>query len=120
MLFLIALLPGGLVGTFAVMSVMGKAQWRQDALKIFAMSLIPAVPLGLLRMEWFPWPHWRDAVYVSGVPGLVFAVLQVWIVIKLLRQWWGEPDEYIPWWPPFVLVLQWLLLAGCIRHILTP
>jgi hypothetical protein len=115
---LIALLPGGLVGMAAVYAVMGRENWRRDALKIVGMSLVPAGLLGLLRLEQWPWPEMRDAVYVSGLLGLIFGLLHVWALVKLLRQWWGEPDECVPWWPPAALWLQIVMLAGAAIRML--
>jgi hypothetical protein len=117
---LIALLPGGLVGMAAVYAVMGRENWRRDALKIVGMSLVPAVLLGLLRLEQWPWPDMRDAVYVSGLLGLIFGLLHVWALVKLLRQWWGEPDECVPWWPPAALCLQIVMLTGAVIRLLEP
>ena len=110
-LLLIALLPGGLAGMAAVYAVMGKEDWRHDALYIVGASFVLALVLVMLRQAWFPWPDARDSVYVSGLPGLVFGLLQLWATIKLLRQWWGEPDECVPWWPPGALLVQTALLA---------
>jgi len=105
-LLAVALLPGGMVGMFTVYSIMGTTQWRRDATIIVAGSLIPAALLVALRVESFPWAHLHDSVYVSGLTGLIFALLQCWAMIKLLREWWGEPDECVGWWPPFALCPQ--------------
>lgn len=119
-LVLIALLPGGIVGLATVYAVMGKESWRRDALRIVGLSLAPAGLLGLLRLESFPWPDMRDAIYTSGLLGLIFGLLQIWALIKLLRQWWGEPDECVPWWPPAAFCLQALLLVGAGIRLLAP
>src|SRR5260221_10832582 len=37
----LAVLPGGIVGTLAVYAVLGKEHWRRDAFYIVGMSLIP-------------------------------------------------------------------------------
>jgi len=118
-LLLIALLPGGLVGTVAVYAVMGKDNWRRDAVWIIGLSVPPALLLALLRADWFPWPQLGDTVYLSGLLGMIFALLQIWALVKLLRQWWGEPEECVPWWPPAALCLQVLLLAACVVRILS-
>lgn len=119
-LLLIAILPGGLVGTATVYAVMGKEHWRKDALWIVTFSFLPALLLMLFRAAWFPWPHYRDAIYLSGLMGLIFGMLQLWALIKLLREWWGEPDECVPWWPPAAFWLQLLLLWVVIVRILDP
>ncbi|MCY3017811.1 MAG: hypothetical protein NTW87_02100 [Planctomycetota bacterium] len=117
---LIALLPGGLVGTAAVYAIMGKENWRHDALRIVGVSMVPAGLLALLRAEGFPWPELREGVYGSATLGLIFGLLHVWAMIKLLRQWWGEPDECVPWWPPAALCLQVLILFGAAVLLLEP
>jgi len=119
-LALIALLPGGLVGMAAVYAVMGQENWRGDAFRIVGMSLVPAALLWLLRLGSLPWPELRDAVYVSGLLGLIFGLLQVWAMLKLLRQWWGEPDECVPWWPPAAYCMQLLLLICSALRLLEP
>jgi hypothetical protein len=40
-------------------------------------------------------------------------------MIKLLREWWGEPDECVPWWPPLALWMQGLLAWAIAYRILT-
>lgn len=117
---LLAILPGGLVGMASVYAIMGKERWRSEALRIVGVSLAPAGLLGLLRVEGFPWPEMRDSVYVSALFGLIFGLLHVWALIKLLRQWWGEPDECVPWWPPLALCLQVLLLIAVVFRLLAP
>ena len=118
-LLLIALLPGGLVGSFVVYTIMGKEDWRRDAISIMGFSLIPLLLLMLLRASWFPWPEFLDAIYISGLIGLIFALLQVWLMIKLLREWWGEPDECVPWWPPMALCMQAILTWAIAYRLLT-
>lgn len=111
-LLLIAILPGGLVGSVVVYTVMGKSQWRQSCLRILALSMIPALALAAMRIKGFPHPEWRDALYIGGVLGLAFGVLQIWISIKILREYFGEPDVCVPWWPPAALVLQFGMLVA--------
>ena len=114
-MLLLALLPGGLVGTVAVYALVGKEKWRSDALLMVGLSAVPALLLLLLRAGFFPWPELRDTVFLSGTLGLAFGLLQVCALVKLLREWWGEPEECVAWWPPLALCLQMLLLgaAGC-------
>jgi hypothetical protein len=57
---------------------------------------------------------------VSGLLGLIFGLLHVWALVKLLRQWWGESDECVPWWPPAALWLQIVMLAGAAIRMLEP
>ena len=114
----LALLPGGLAGTAAVYVIMGKEGSRRDALRIVGLALIPALLLALLRVS--PWHELHDAVYVSGLLGLVFGLLHVWALVKLLRQWWGEPEECVPWWPPAALCLQCVVLAGVAVRLMEP
>ena len=116
-LVLLALLPGGLVGTFTVLAVMGKENWRRDAYWIIGISLPFALLLLLLRASFFPWPQWADMLYVSGTIGLIFGILQAWAMIKLLREWWGEPDECVAWWPPLALWCQVLMLSAVLYRI---
>jgi sulfite exporter TauE/SafE len=116
-LLLIAILPGGLVGSVVVYTVMGKALWRASALKILGLSMIPALALAAMRVKGFPHPEWRDALYIGGVLGLTFGVLQIWIAIKLVREYFGEPDVCVPWWPPAALVLQFGLLTATLYAI---
>lgn len=117
-LLLIAILPGGLVGSVVVFAVMGKERWRQSALRILGLSLIPAAMLAIMRHPGFPHKEWRDALYVGGVLGLTFGVLQLWICIKLVREYFGEPDICVPWWPPTALWLQTGLLFACLTVLL--
>ena len=105
-LILLALIPGGFVATFMLYSIMGTSEWRRESVLILGLSLIPALTLFGFRARTFPWPAWRDSIFVSGAFGLAFAVLQGWVTLKLLRQWWGEPEECVPWWPPLALILQ--------------
>jgi hypothetical protein len=116
-MILVALLPGGMVGMFTLYAIMGKENWRRDSLLIIGLSLLPAIFLIVLREPDFPWPQARDAIWVSGLCGLVFAMLQIWALIKLLRQWWGEPEECVPWWPPLTLWLQSALLVTALLRI---
>lgn len=111
-LLLIALLPGGLVGSVVAYAIMGKEGWRRSTLYIVGLSLIPALMLGVLRYRGFPHPEWRDAIYIGGVIGLTFGVLQLWICTKLLREYFGEPDVCVPWWPPLSLWIQTAMLVG--------
>ena len=85
-----------------------------------AMMFPTAAPMILVfaRTMDFPWPHLRDAIYFSGLVGLIFALLQVWVLIKLLREWWGEPDECVAWWPPLALCMQLSLLMAATGRIL--
>jgi len=117
-LLLVALLPGGLVGTFVVYAIMGKENWRRDAFAIVGASLVPGLLLLLLRADFFPWPQARDAIYISGLLGLIFGMMQCWALVKLLREWWGEPEECVAWWPPLALWAQGALLAGCALRVL--
>jgi hypothetical protein len=117
-LTLIALLPGGLVGMAAIYAVMGREHWRRDGLHIVGVSLVPGMLLAVLRAPALPWPELRDTVYVSGLIGLVFGLLHVWVLIKLLREWWGEPDECVAWWPPLALWGQVGMLVGAIVRML--
>lgn len=117
-LLLIAILPGGLVGSVVVFAVMGKERWRQSALRILGLSLVPAAMLALMRHPGFPHKEWRDALYVGGVLGLTFGVLQLWICIKIVREYFGEPDICVPWWPPTALWLQTGLLIACCSVLL--
>jgi hypothetical protein len=96
---------------------MGHANWRRDALLIVGLSLVPALLMMVSRWDDFPWPGLRDAIYFSGLLGLVFGLLQCWVLIKLLREWWGEPDECVAWWPPLALLLQCSLLLGAMVRI---
>lgn len=112
-LLLIALLPGGIVGSVVAYAVMGKERWRQSSLRILGLSLLPAAMLALMRFPGFPHKEWRDALYIGGVLGLTFGVLQLWISIKLVREYFGEPDICVPWWPPTALWLQTGLLTAC-------
>jgi len=109
-LLLIALLPGGLVASFTVYAIMGKGNWRRDSVFVLGLASLPSALLLSARTEHFPWPELSDAIYFSGLLGLIFGMLHLWILIKLLRQWWGEPDECVPFWPPLALLLQWALL----------
>ena len=116
-LALLALLPGGLVGTFVVIAVMGKDHWRRDAFWIIGLSVPFALALFLIRASFFPWPQFADALYISGSIGLIFGILQLWALIKLLREWWGEPDECVAWWPPLALWCQLLCLSAVLYRI---
>jgi len=117
-LLLIALLPGGIVGSVVAYAIMGKERWRQSALRILGLSLIPAAMLAVMRYSGFPHKEWRDALYIGGVLGLTFGVLQLWICTKLVREYFGEPDICVPWWPPTALWLQTGLLVACLTVLL--
>lgn len=117
-LLLIALLPGGLVGTAAVVMAMGKKNWRSDAIRIVDTSMVPAIALAWISSPYFPLPQLADHLFVSGVLGLAFLILQWWATIKLLREAWGEPEKNIPWWPPLALWTQGALLFGSLCLIL--
>ncbi|HEY3323263.1 MAG TPA: hypothetical protein VGP72_22605 [Planctomycetota bacterium] len=119
-LVLLALLPGGLVGTFTVYAIMGKERWRRDALTIVEISVLPGLLLLSLRAPFLPWPQLRDTVYFSGLLGLIFGLLQIWAAVKLLREWLGEPDECVPWWPPLALCLQLLATVALGMWLLGP
>ncbi len=118
MLLLLAFLPGGLAGTLVVYTVMGRGKWRRDALWIFAASFVPALLLLGMRAVSFSGPELREATIFGGTLGLVFGLLQIWILIKLLREWWGEPDECVAWWPPAALNLQMLALCACVYRLM--
>ena len=118
LLVLALIVPGGLVGTFVIVAIMGKENWRRDAYWIVGLSLPFVLLLFLLRASFFPWPEWKDHLYISGTLGLIVGLLQVWAMIKLLREWWGEPDECIGWWPPLALGCQALCLAAAAWRIL--
>jgi hypothetical protein len=113
-LLLVALLPGGLLGTAAVALLVGRKNWRRDAIGIQFVSLLPAFPLGLLSWSGFPWPWVADDLFLNGTLGLTFALLQLWATLKLLREAWGEPEQKVPWWPPLALWAQTLLLADLV------
>ena len=115
----VALLPGGMVGMFTIYSIMGTSHWRRDASIIVGGSLIPAACLVALRFDSFPWAHLHDSVYVSGLIGMIFALLQCWASIKLLREWWGEPDECVAWWPPIALCMQVAVLCIAAHLVLS-
>jgi len=115
-LLVLAILPGGLVGTAAVVLIMGRKDWRRDAIHIVGVSLIPG---GLLA--WFCSPSSpverlafapRISDAILEALGILFACLHVWALVKLLREAWGEPEDKVPWWPPLALVLQTLLLVA--------
>jgi hypothetical protein len=118
LLLVIAVLPGGLVGSVLLYTVIGKEHWRASSLGILVLALIPAFALILLRMPWFPHPELRDALYAGGVAGLSFGVLQFWICIKILREYIGEPDVCVPWWPPLAWWFQAGMLALSIHALL--
>ncbi|HYF50692.1 MAG TPA: hypothetical protein VEJ63_14865 [Planctomycetota bacterium] len=108
-----AVLPGGLIAAFTVPLLMGKEGWRQDALKIFLLSLIPIAFLALLRLTEHAWLPAPADFWISAIFGLTFSMLQAWLTIKLLREGLGEPEECVPWWPPLAWLGQVLgLLLG--------
>lgn len=111
---LVALLPGGLLGTAAVTMIMGKKQWRRDAILIFGLSLLPGWTLAWMCAVDFPFPELAGNIFVHGTLGISFAVLQLWAGIKLLREGWGEPVENVPWWPPLAVWLELVMLAELI------
>jgi hypothetical protein len=119
-LLLIALLPGGLIGTAAVAVLVGRKQWRRDAAYIQFVALVPALPLGLLTWSGFPWPWIADNLWLNGTLGLTFALLQFWATLKLLREAWGEPEQKVPWWPPLALFVQTLLFADIVLALGRP
>lgn len=117
-LVLVALLPGGLVGTTAVVLAMGKQNWRRDAAYIVDASLVLALALAWLSSPYFPLAELSDNLFVSGTLGLGFALFQFWATLKLLRESLGEPEAKVPWWPPLALWLQGALLFGSLLFIL--
>ena len=105
-----AVLPGGLVATFTVPLLMGKERWREDALRIFLISLIPLFGLVVLHVTGEELLHELLFFWISALVGLTFSILQVWLGIKLLREALGEPEECVAWWPPLAFCAQIALL----------
>jgi len=101
-----AILPGGLVGALTIPLLMGKSRWREDALKIFLLSLIPLLLLALLHWTEHAWLSTPLDFWFSAIIGLTFSMLQAWLTVKLLREGLGEPEECVPWWPPLALCAQ--------------
>lgn len=110
-LLLVALLPGGLVGSAAVVLAMGKGHWRRDATSIVGLSYSVGAVLLWYSSRFFPLPQFAHDFYVSGVLGIAFGLLNLWATIKLLRELWGEPMAKVPWHPPLALWLQGLQLG---------
>lgn len=117
-LVLVALLPGGLVGSAAVVLAMGKAHWRRDAISIVAASLPVLWLLLWMRSSYFPLPQVAWNFYITGVFGIAFGLLHLWATVKLLREYWGEPLKKVPWYPPQALWLQSLLLGAGVYWLL--
>lgn len=117
-LVLIALLPGGLVGSAAVVLAMGKAHWRRDAVAIVGASLPVLLLLLWMQSNYFPIQKIAVNFYVNGVFGIAFGLLHLWATIKLLREYWGEPLQKVPWYPPQALWLQILLLGAEVYWLL--
>ena len=117
-LILVALLPGGLVGAAAVALVLGKKDWRRDALYIQFAAVPLCAVLGVLCWPAFPWPALADSIFLTGTLGLTCGLLHLWTLLKLLRQAWGEPPAKAPWWPPSALWIQTLVLADIFYIIL--
>ena len=121
-LLLIAILPGGLVGSVAVLSLLGKENWRSNAVTIFEFSLIPA--LGLIWMDL----HFHPVVVPAFIQpahvelemffGLTGAFMHFWITLKYLKQYWSEPDERLPMWPPAIWWAQIAQVGGLLYYFL--
>lgn len=118
LLILIALLPGGLVAAVGAAACMGKGHWRRDATALVTTSLALALVLAWHVSPYFPVPHASENLAFSAVLGLTFGLLQLWALVKLLREYWGEPPVQVPMRPPFALGLQVLLLALGLAWIL--
>ncbi|MBI3831174.1 MAG: hypothetical protein HY291_16770 [Planctomycetes bacterium] len=118
-LVILALLPGGLVGSAAVLIVMGKEGWRRDAFSIVGLSLVIGVLLVWYSSTYFPFSALANNFYISGVLGITFALTQLWATIKLLREYWGEPIHKVPWYPPLALFLQTSVLAFLVYALLS-
>ncbi|MCW8133986.1 MAG: hypothetical protein KIS92_26810 [Planctomycetota bacterium] len=117
-LVLVALLPGGLVGSAAVVLAMGKAHWRRDAVSIVGLSYTVGALLLWYDSRYFPLPQVADNFHASGVLGIAFGLLTLWATIKLLRELWGEPIAKVPWHPPLALWLQGLQLGAALFLLL--
>jgi len=111
LLLLIAIAPGGLAAAAGAAAGMGKAHWRRDAAALVATSLALALLLAWHVSPYFPAPHASENLFFSAVLGLAFGLLQLWALVKLLREYWGEPPSKVPLRPPLALGLQILLLA---------
>lgn len=111
-LVFLAILPGGLVGTAAAALIVGKKDWRRDALILQAWSLPLLLLLAWLSRPDCVWPAVAENVFVTGTLGLTAGLLEFWAMLKLLREAWGEPERKVSWWPPLALWGQTLLLAG--------
>lgn len=113
-LIVLAVLPMGLTAAGLIYLVMGKAHWRRDALALGLSSLIFLAPLAWLASPYFPYTEWQRNEWAWLVLALGFALVQLWALVKLLREYWGEPDDRVPLWPPAAWWLQGLLLASCL------
>jgi hypothetical protein len=110
-LALLFVLPGGMIGAAAVAVIVGKKHWRASAVLIQFLSVIPFLTVGWLSWTRFPWPWIAENIWVNGTLGLTFGLLQVWAMLKLLREAWGEPPASVAWWPPLALWMQTLFLV---------
>ncbi len=113
-LIVLAILPMGLTAAGLIYLVMGKAHWRRDALALSLSSLLFLAPLAWLASPYFPYAEWQRNEWAWLVLALGFALVQLWALVKLLREYWGEPDDRVPLWPPAAWWLQGILLAGCL------
>ncbi|HLX63977.1 MAG TPA: hypothetical protein VKX17_22080 [Planctomycetota bacterium] len=105
------LVPGGLVGTAAVALVMGKENWRRDAVLIVGAAMIPGAALWWLNTADFQYPVLHESLILQCTLAVTFGVLHLWAAIKLMRETLGEPVEKVRWWPPLGLWLQTCVLA---------
>ena len=121
-LVLITLLPGGLVGSATILALLGRENWRRDAEYILAYSIIPTLGLLWLGTRLTPLsvpPGIATVQYeLELFCGLTAAFMHFWIMLKCLKQYWGEPDDRIPWWPPLVWWSQLLLFGGVSYYLL--
>ena len=120
-LVLVAILPGGLVGSAAILALLGKERWRRDSEFILSYSIIPTLGVVWLstHLTSLPIPPVIAPVHfeLELFCGLTGGFMHFWIMLKCLKQYWGEPDERIPWWPPVVWWVQ-LLLFGALSYYL--
>ena len=117
-LLLALILPLGVTVLGALAAIMGAKDWRREAAYLASGSSCLLLLAAWLASPYFPLPALGQSFYLTAFLGLVFAILQVWATVKLLRAYWGEPEASVPLYPPLAWWIQLAMLGVSFYWIL--